>query len=407
MIKHQTDRVCNELGVIMILDRIAVLITRAGNRSGKDLRLAMRRHERLPAIGLIAAGTLIMFLMGCAIGPNYVKPTSPVPDAYKEMDGWKVAHPGGNTVRGPWWEAFGDDELNALESQVNISNQNVLMMEAQFRQARSLIQAAQAAYFPTVTAGAAFARTQRSGSSSQSSGASGSLSSDYLLPVNVSWELDLWGRIRRTSEAAKASAEASAADLEAARLSSQAELALAYFQLRILDTERQLLDATTAAYERSFELTRNQYESGIVSRTDMLQAETQLKTTRAQAIDIGVQRAQLEHAIALLTGKPASSFSIPVEKPVMTPPDIPVGIPSELLERRPDIAAAERRVAAANARVGIALTAFFPTGHTWRNGWIRKHKQWRLAGMAKPLLGGRANDNGNHFRWGFEKRFDR
>ncbi len=344
----------------MILDRIAVLMRRAKDGSGKDLRLTGAPRVHLLAVGLMAAGALVMLLTGCAIGPNYVKPASPVPDAYKEMDGWKVAQPGDNAVRGPWWEIFGDDELNALEGQVNISNQNVLMMEAQFRQARSLIQAAQAAYFPTITAGAAFVRAQRSANTSQGSGTTGGLSSDYLLPVNVSWELDLWGRIRRTSEAAKASAQASAADLEAVRLSTQAELALAYFQLRILDTQRQLLDATTAAYERSLELTKNQYENGVVSRADVLQAETQFKTTRAQAIDVGVQRAQLEHAVALLIGKPASSFSIPVKTPVMAPPDIPVGLPSELLERRPDIAAAERRVAAANARVGIALTAFFP-----------------------------------------------
>lgn len=304
---------------------------------------------------------LLLFLSGCAVGPDYVKPSIAVPEKYKEADGWKIAQPGDNTARGPWWETFGDEDLNALESQVSVSNQNVIAMEAQFRQARALISAAQASYFPTITAGASFTRSQASQNSSRSAAASSGLTSDYLLPVNISWELDVWGRIRRTVEAAKAGAEASAADLEAMRLSSQTELALAYFQLRILDTQKQLLDATVAAYGKSLELTKNQYESGIVSKADMMQSETQLKATKAQSLDVGVQRSQFEHAIALLIGKPASSFSIPVKKYAIKPLDIPVGLPSELLERRPDIAAAERRVKAANARIGVAVAAYFPT----------------------------------------------
>lgn len=338
----------------MICDVIAVSAIKIRERS-TGFR-GRWRAGRLLASAL--AVLLLMLLSACAVGPDYVKPTVAVPEKYKATDGWKVAQPGDDAARGPWWEVFGDDDLNALESQVNISNQNVLVAEAQFRQARALVQAAQASFFPWIAAGASFTRSQRSANAPQGSG---SLSSDYLLPVNVSWELDLWGRIRRTAEAARAGAEASAADLEAMRLVSQTELALAYFQLRISDVQKKLLDETTQAYNRSLELTKNQYECGVVSKADMLQAEAQLKATQAQAIDVGIQRAQLEHAIALLTGKPASSFSVPVRTTVMSPPDIPVGIPSELLERRPDIAAAERRVKAANARIGVAVAAYFPT----------------------------------------------
>ncbi len=318
-------------------------------------RISVRVY-RIFAVAVFAG--ISLFAASCAIGPDYVRPTAAVPEKYKEADGWKMAQPGDNVARGRWWEVFGDEDLNNLAEQVNISNQNVAVAEAQFRQARALVESARAAYFPTITGGASFTRTQKSGNTISTS--TNLLYNDYLLPVSVSWELDVWGRIRRTVEAARAGAQASAADLESIRLSCLAELASTYFQLRILDVQRQLLDATVAAYERSLVLTQNQYESGVASRADVLQAQTQLKTTKAQAIDIGVQRAQLEHAIAVLIGKPASSFSIPVKKTVMVPPGIPVGFPSELLERRPDIAAAERRIAAANAKIGVALAAYFP-----------------------------------------------
>lgn len=341
----------------MIFGRTGILTTikRTGGAVFRPRRALFL--SRVFAVAMVAGISLLF--VACSIGPNYVRPAVSVPESYKEIDGWKVAQPGDTIARGPWWEMFGDHDLNALAGEVNISNQNVIAAEAQFRQARSLIQAAQAAYFPTITAGASYARLQRSASNTES-GASVSPYNNYLLPVTVSWELDLWGRVRRTVEAAKAGAEASAADLEGIRLSSQAQLAVAYFQLRILDMQRQLLDATVAAYTRSLQLTKNQYEAGVATRADVLQAQTQLKTTKAQAIDTGVQRAQLEHAIAVLTGKMASSFSLPVKKLVFAPPDIPVGFPSDLLERRPDIAAAERRVAAANAQIGVALAAYFP-----------------------------------------------
>jgi NodT family efflux transporter outer membrane factor (OMF) lipoprotein len=248
--------------------------------------------------------------------------------------------------------------LNALEEQVNISNQNIIAAEAQFREARALVQQARAGYFPTVTAAPSFTRTRSTvGSVSQ-----GSVSgiSDYQLPVDVSWEPDVWGRVRRTVEASQANAQASEADLGAMRLSEQAALAQDYFQLLALDAQKQLLDATVADYRKSLDLTKSLYDNGVASSADVLQSETQLKTTEAQAIDVGVQRAQMEHAIALLIGKPASDFSIPVAALSAAAPDIPVGIPSEILERRPDIAAAERLVASANAQIGVAESAFYP-----------------------------------------------
>jgi NodT family efflux transporter outer membrane factor (OMF) lipoprotein len=325
----------------------------------------------------VLAGAVTL-LTGCAVGPNYVKPTVITPEVYKEVDVWKVAQPKDDVIRGAWWEIFGDPQLNALEAQVDISNQNLVVAEATYRQARALVREARASYFPTVTLGIGYTRFHDSatlGSSSASTssastpsagvssggGASSSPRSDFQLGLDFSWELDVWGRIRRTVESNQASAQASAGDLESARLSFQAELAQDYFQLRTLDAQKQLLDATVAAFEKSLELTKNRYASGVASQIDVVQAETQLKTTQAQAIDVGVQRAQLEHAIALLVGTPASTFSLPTAPLATAPPAIPVGVPSALLERRPDIAAAERRVAAANAQIGVAEAAFFPT----------------------------------------------
>ncbi len=305
---------------------------------------------------LIITGALALFT-SCTVGPDYVRPTAMAPAAYKEADGWKVAQPKDDSIRGAWWEIFNDPQLNALEEQVNISNQNVIAAEAQFREARALVQQTRAGYFPTVTAGASFTRT-RSALASGTGSSSGV--SDYQLPVDVSWEPDVWGRVRRTVEASQANAQAGAADLGATQLSVQGALAQDYFQLRTLDAQRQLLDATVINYRKSLDLTKYLYAQGVDSSADVLQAETQLKTTEAQAIDVGVQRAQMEHAIALLAGKPASDFSIPVAPLSAVPPAIPVGMPSELLERRPDIAAAERLAASANAQIGVAESAFYP-----------------------------------------------
>jgi len=332
-------------------------------RVGMACHVSMRLCWLLPAI--LAGG--LSFLTACTVGPNYVRPATEIPGAYKEMEGWKVAQPGDHLTRGAWWEIFNDPELNALEEQVNISNQTLKMAEAQFRQARALVIVARAAYFPTATVGASFTRSRVSPNAPSvalvagTTGTSSPPYSDYLLGADVSWELDLWGRVRRNVESSKATAQATEADLESTRLLIQAELGQDYFQLHTFDAQKQLLDATVIAFQKFLELTKNQYASGVASRADVLSAETQLKTTQAQAIDVGVQRAQVEHAIALLVGKPASLFSIPVGPLTTVPPAVPVGVPSEILERRPDIAGTERRVAAANAQIGVAVAAYYPT----------------------------------------------
>ncbi|GFE60960.1 efflux transporter outer membrane subunit [Geobacter sp. AOG2] len=304
------------------------------------------------------AGAL-MLLTGCTVGPNYVRPVAvPVmPASYKEVNGWKPAQPGDEAIKGEWWRIFNDPLLNRLEGQVALSNQNILAAEAAFRQASALIQEAKAGYYPTVSAGASVARTHQSGTI----GTSAKTTTSYTLPVDISWEIDIWGRVRRSVEASRASAQASAADLAALRLSSQAQLAEAYFELRMQDSQKEFLDASVSYYQKTLELTRNRYAGGVAAKSDVLQAETQLKSTQAQAIDLGVQRAQYEHAIALLIGKPASDFSLPAAPLTAVPPPIPLGVPSTLLERRPDIAAAERRMAAANAQIGVAEAAWYPS----------------------------------------------
>ncbi|MGH8716171.1 MAG: efflux transporter outer membrane subunit [Burkholderiales bacterium] len=302
----------------------------------------------------------------CTVGPDYVRPTVEAPVAFKEMVGWKPAQPRDQEFKGKWWEAYNDPLLNNLEEQVNISNQNLAQAEAQYRQARALVQSARAGYFPTVSASASESRSRASSSFSSTQLQSTNpvtrgITNNYLLTLEAVWEPDLWGRVRRTVESNEASAQASAADLEAVRLSAQAELAQDYIQLRALDTQKQLLDDTVAAYEKSLQLTQNQYAAGIVAKSDVIQAQTQLKSTQAQSIDVGVQRAQFEHAIALLIGKPASDLTITPAPLTATLPAVPIGMPSDLLERRPDVAAAERLVAAANAQIGVAIAAYFPS----------------------------------------------
>jgi NodT family efflux transporter outer membrane factor (OMF) lipoprotein len=323
----------------------------------------MRWTHRGPTGATLALAAAVLALVtGCVVGPNYVRPPVITPDAYKEAAGWKVALPQDAGPRGAWWEVFGDPQLTALEAQVDVSNLNLAVAEAQFRQARALVREARAAYFPTATLGIGVTRSRSSSTIGLSSGGGGASSprTDFTLPLAVSWEPDFWGRIRRSVESSRASAQASAADLETARLSFQAELAQDYFELRTLDAERQLLDASVAAFEKSLQLTRNRYAGGVASRADVAQAETQLRTTQAQAIDLGVLRAQREHAIAILVGQAPASLSLPAAPLAATPPSIPVGVPSELLERRPDVAAAERRAAAANAQIGVAEAAYFP-----------------------------------------------
>jgi NodT family efflux transporter outer membrane factor (OMF) lipoprotein len=321
-------------------------------------------------VGWALAAGLAALTGGCVVGPDYARPPVVTPEVYKENAGWKVAEPRDDVLRGQWWRLFGDPSLDALEEQVSLANQDLQVAEATYRQARALVRQARAAYFPTVTAGVGYARSRQSDtlgspSGSSSSGKGRAVSnqpvSTFQLPIEVAWTPDFWGRVRRAVESGRASAQASAGDLETARLSFQAELAQNYFQLRMLDAQKRLLDDTIAAFANALQLTRNRQASGVASRVDVVQAETQLRTTQALAVDVGVARAQTEHAIALLIGAPASTFSLPRVPLAAAPPPVPVGVPSALLERRPDIAAAERRMAAANAQIGIAIAAYYPT----------------------------------------------
>ena len=303
-------------------------------------------------------------LFGCTAGPDYVRPPVATPAAYTETQGWKQAAPRDDKPRGDWWEVFNDPQLNALVTQVAISNQTIKVAEAQVRAAHALTDQARAAFFPVVTGNASLTRS--GGRASTSGGTVNSTggfrgANSYNVSADASWEIDLWGKIRRTLEASEATQLATVGDLGAAQLSAQATLAEDYFLLRAQDAQIRLLNDTAKEYEKSLQLTRNQYAVGVAGRADVVQAETQLKSTQAQAIDAMVLRAQLEHAIAILIGKPPAEFSIAVEPVPTAFPSIPVALPSDLLERRPDIAAAERRAAAANAQIGVAESAFFPT----------------------------------------------
>jgi len=325
---------------------------------GERAKPANARRRRRAAWAACAASALF----GCSVGPNYVRPTAESPPAYKEAVPFKQAEPRDQEPRGNWWEVFMDPKLDALVAQVEVSNQTIKAADARVREARALTQAARAALFPLVSANADATRTGRtSGTTAGGTVQVGGVRNDYNVALDVSWEVDLWGRVRRTVEASEASAQASIADLESAKLSAQALLAEDYFLLRVQDAQIRLLNDTVEAYQRSLQLTRNQYAVGVAARADVAQAETQLKSTQAQAIDAEVQRTQLEHAIAVLLGKAPADFSVVAESVPTEFPPIPPGLPSELLERRPDIAAAERRAAAANAQIGVAEAAFFPS----------------------------------------------
>jgi len=294
------------------------------------------------------------------VGPDYVKPAVIAPQSFKEADGWKVARPGDELPRGRWWEIFGDPELNALADQVAEANQDLRVAEARFREARALIGFFRAGLFPTISAGLGVGGVRPSANQPFAS-SQRPTSADFLGSLGLSYEADLWGRVRRSVSAARDEAQASAADVETAKLVLQSDLALAYFDLRSADAQQQLLDATVEAYAAALDLTRHRFEGGAAPRSDVVQAETQLETTRVEATEVAVGRAQLEHAIAILIGQPPSALTIPRAPLRLRPPDVPLSLPSELLERRPDIAAAERRVAVANEAIGIARAAFFPT----------------------------------------------
>jgi len=317
----------------------------------------LRRRQVFAAL-LVASG---LWAAGCIVGPDYKRPAAPVPAAYKENANWPAAQPRDSTLRGNWWEIFGDQSLNALEEQVTVSNQTLLAAQAQFLQARAAVRFSRAGYFPVLTVTPSASRARESGNQPFSGPfTAGVTANDYMIPFDASYEADVWGRVRRTVEAARAGAQASAADVETVSLSLHAELALDYFQAHSLDAEIQLLNSTVTSYTKALELTESRYKGGVASQVDVAQAKTQLETTRAQAIDLLVARAQLEHAIAALIGKPASEFTLPVVALGARPPAIPLGLPSQLLERRPDVAGAERRMAAANANIGIARSAYFP-----------------------------------------------
>jgi NodT family efflux transporter outer membrane factor (OMF) lipoprotein len=319
------------------------------------------------AMALALAGLL---LGGCAIGPDYKRPEQSVPAQFKHAEGWTLASPADLEQRGRWWELYGDATLNDLQLRLEQSNQTLAQSVAQYRQAQALARGARASFFPSVTANAGKTRSGQGGGDSTvrlsdgstvTSSGGGGVSKSYDTSLGVNWEIDLWGKLRRQLESDTANMQASAADLAAARLSLQSELAQNYLQLRVLDAQKRLLDATIAAYQRALTLTENQYRAGIVTRADVAQATTQLKSTQAQAIDLRYQRAQLENAIAVLVGVPPAEFSLAEVDGLPRLPSVPALLPSQLLERRPDVASAERNVMAANARIGVAKAAWFPS----------------------------------------------
>ena len=317
----------------------------------------------------ISAAAILSLLAGCNVGPKYARPPVETPPAYKELNvpdtaaaqGWKLAHPSDATLHGNWWEIFNEPELNSLEAQVNVSNQTIAQAMANLQQARALVKEAHSQLYPTVTGGIGMSRIRNplAGFSAAGTGNVPSFN-EYSLPFDASWVPDLWGRVRNTVAANVANAQISAADLENIRLTAQAELAVDYFDLRGQDAIAELLKSTVVAYQQSLDLTKALYETGIDSDEAVAQAETQLETTQAEETNLGILRAQLEHAIATLTGKPASNFSVAALPLNSNPPAIPVGVPSQLLERRPDVSAAERSMAQANAQIGVARAAYYP-----------------------------------------------
>jgi NodT family efflux transporter outer membrane factor (OMF) lipoprotein len=319
----------------------------------------------------LAVSAVALVLSSCMVGPKYAKPVAPVAPTFKETaqwkpaDGWTIAQPSDAALRGKWWELYSDSKLNELEEQVEPSNQTLKIADANFRQARAAIRFNRAGLAPTVAVAPAISSVRASANQpyfppTLANGGTG----EFSLPLDLSYEIDLWGRIRRSVTAAREEAQATDADLENVRLSLHAEVAVDYFEVRSADTQKKLLDDTVNAYSEALELTKNRFEGGVAPKADVTQAQTQLNSTLVQASDIMVQRAQYEHALAVLIGKPPAEFSLPItplrtDSPVL--PTVPVAFPAQLLERRPDIAVAERRMAAANEQIGIAKAAYYPT----------------------------------------------
>ena len=321
---------------------------------------AMRRMKPFGVTAL--AGVLA--LAGCTPGPRYQRPTAVVPPAFKEQppadfkeaQGWKQAQPNDGQIKGKWWEIYNDPDLNALEEQVAINNQNLLQAEAQYREATAAVRIVRSGLYPTVSTAPSITESR----TSPNTGGAGGMRSAFSLPITASWEPDLWGNIRRSVTAAAAQAQVSAADLENARLLYQSQLAQDYFALHGLDRDIELLMRTVKSYAEYLELTRNRFTGGVASDLDVAQAESQLYAAQTELTDFGVVRAQLEHAIAVLTGQPPAALTVAAKTLTMIPPPVPIALPSALLERRPDIAANERLAAAANEQIGIAEAAFFP-----------------------------------------------
>jgi NodT family efflux transporter outer membrane factor (OMF) lipoprotein len=355
-------------------------------------------------VALVSVGALLA--SGCTVGPNYHKPDAPTAPAFKESavvpppnlpdGGWKQVSPNDSALRPNWWEIYQDPQLDKLEQQVFVSNQTLKASYEQYMQARAAVQVYRSQYFPTLGVGTSATRERYSSNRPLKISSPNSTYNDLFLQGQVSWEPDLWGNIRRQVEAQRGIAQATAADLANVDLSLRSELALDYFELRGLDTQQRLLDTTVQQYEQYLNLTKARFVGGVATDSDVALAQTQLDQTRAQAIDVGVARAQYEHAIATLTGVPASSFSLPPAPLDLALPQVPVGLPSQLLERRPDVAAAERRANAANAQIGVAIAAYYPTINiTGTGGFESKNAStliqgpssiWSLGGSAVELL---------------------
>ena len=343
--------------------------------------------------------TVTLLSNACTVGPDYHRPSSAESSTFKELHGWKQAQPSDHLLPSQWWTLFNDVYLNNLVAQVQLNNQSLVQAEAQFRQAQALVQGARSAYFPTATA---TATTNRFRAASGQSVAVSGVRSLFGTALSVAWEPDLWGTVRRQVEANQATAQASFATLQALRLSTQATLVQSYFQLRALDAQKKIFDDTRATYAKTLQMLKNRYAVGVSAKAELVQAQTQLQSIQAQGIHLGVQRAQLEHAIALLIGKTPSELRIPVTPLTSTLPSIPVSIPSQLLERRADLAFAERQVAAANAAIGVAKAAYFPTVNlsatngfqsgTLSNVLTSAARYWALgpAALALPLFDGGA-----------------
>jgi NodT family efflux transporter outer membrane factor (OMF) lipoprotein len=376
-------------------------------KSARD-RVSLRHRPASYNVSIVAT-LFLLTLAGCTVGPNYHRPDAPTAPAFKEGavtpppgppnggGGWKQAAPGDDKLRGKWWEIYGDPELNKLEETIVVSNQSLKAQYQLYRRALDTVKEYRANYYPTLSAGPTASRTKLSPHQPNFNTAIEQQQYDnYTLTGQASWEPDLWGSVRRTVEGARANVEASAADLANVDLSLHSQLAQDYFEMRGLDTQEQLLATTVVEYDRYLQLTQIRFKGGVSTESDVALAQTQLDQTRAQLIDIGVARAQYEHAIATLTGVPASSFNLPSAPLILALPDVPVGVPSEILERRPDVAGAERRADAANAQIGVAIAAFYPTVSLTGNGgfqssnigtWLQGPSNlWSLGGSATELL---------------------